>query len=98
MKFAVLAHQLKLGKGDVALNRLDVSPDLGGAEEGMWSVTQLEAQGVRILNRPPALLGRRFGRSRRPPRSGSFWLSRSYSSRATGCEASVNSRNSPVSR
>jgi RimK family alpha-L-glutamate ligase len=47
---------LRLGAGDVALNRLDVSTDLDGVEEGIWSITQLEAQGVRVLNRPPALL------------------------------------------
>jgi RimK family alpha-L-glutamate ligase len=47
---------LQLGPGDVALNRLDVSSDLDGIEEGIWGVTQLEAQGVRVLNRPPALL------------------------------------------
>ncbi len=47
---------LRLQAGDVALNRLDVSPDLDGVEEGIWMVTQLEAQGVRVLNRPPALL------------------------------------------
>jgi RimK family alpha-L-glutamate ligase len=47
---------LELGPGDIALNRLDVSRDLDGVEEGIWSVTQLEAQKVRVLNRPPALL------------------------------------------
>ena len=47
---------LRLGAGDVALNRLDVSRELDGVEEGIWSVTQLEAQGVHVLNRPPALL------------------------------------------
>ncbi len=47
---------LRLGAGDVALNRLDVSTDLDGVEEGIWSITQLEAQRVRVLNRPPALL------------------------------------------
>jgi RimK family alpha-L-glutamate ligase len=47
---------LELGPGDVALNRLDVSEGLDGVEEGIWSVTQLEAQHVRVLNRPPALL------------------------------------------
>jgi RimK family alpha-L-glutamate ligase len=40
----------------VALNRLDVSTQLDGVEEGLWIVNQLEAQGVRILNRAPALL------------------------------------------
>jgi len=47
---------LRLSAGDIALNRLDVSTDLDGVEEGIWSITQLEAQGVRVLNRPPALL------------------------------------------
>jgi RimK family alpha-L-glutamate ligase len=47
---------LELGAGDVALNRLDVSDELDSVEEGIWSVTQLEAQGVRVFNRPPALL------------------------------------------
>ena len=45
-----------LRPGDTALNRLDVSAQLDGVEEGLWIVNQLEAQGVRILNRPPALL------------------------------------------
>jgi RimK family alpha-L-glutamate ligase len=47
---------LQLGAGDIALNRLDVSQDLDSVEEGIWSVTQLEAQQVRVFNRPPALL------------------------------------------
>jgi RimK family alpha-L-glutamate ligase len=47
---------LRLGAGDVALNRLDVSAQLDGVEEGLWIVNQLEAQGVRVLNRAPALL------------------------------------------
>lgn len=47
---------LNLRAGDVALNRLDVSAQLDGVEEGLWIVNQLEAQGVRVLNRPPALL------------------------------------------
>jgi glutathione synthase/RimK-type ligase-like ATP-grasp enzyme len=47
---------LELGAGDIALNRLDVSRDLDSVEEGIWSVTQLEAQKVRVFNQPPALL------------------------------------------
>jgi RimK family alpha-L-glutamate ligase len=47
---------LNLGPGDVALNRLDVSPNLDGVEDGIWIVNQLEAQQVRVLNRPAALL------------------------------------------
>jgi RimK family alpha-L-glutamate ligase len=47
---------LNLGPGDIALNRLDVSPDLDAVEEGIWMVNQLEAQQVLVLNRPAALL------------------------------------------
>ena len=47
---------LNLAAGDIALNRLDVSARLDGVEDGLWIVSQLEAQGVRVLNRPPALL------------------------------------------
>ena len=47
---------LSLGSGDVALNRLDVSEDLAGVEDGNWVVNQLEARGVRVFNRPSALL------------------------------------------
>jgi RimK family alpha-L-glutamate ligase len=54
--FAPRDALLNLRRGDVALNRLDVSPQLDGVEEGLWIVNQLEAQGVRVLNRPPALL------------------------------------------
>lgn len=54
--FAPREALLKLGAGDLALNRLDVSPHLDGVEEGLWIVNQLEAQGVRIFNRPSALL------------------------------------------
>jgi RimK family alpha-L-glutamate ligase len=50
------AALLNLRAGDVALNRLDVSAQLDGVEEGLWILNQLEAQGVRVLNRPPALL------------------------------------------
>jgi glutathione synthase/RimK-type ligase-like ATP-grasp enzyme len=54
--FAPRDALLNLRAGDVALNRLDVSPELDGVEEGLWIVNQLEAQGVRVFNRPPALL------------------------------------------
>ena len=47
---------LRLGRGDIALNRLDISAELDGVEDGIWIVSQLEAQGVRVFNRPPALL------------------------------------------
>jgi [lysine-biosynthesis-protein LysW]--L-2-aminoadipate ligase len=54
--FAPRDALLNLGAGDVALNRLDVSPELDGVEEGLWIVNQLEAQGVLVFNRPAALL------------------------------------------
>ena len=54
--FAPRDALLNPGAGDVALNRLDVSPELDGVEEGLWIVNQLEAQGVLVFNRPPALL------------------------------------------
>ena len=47
---------LHVGPGDLALNRLDVSAQLDGVEDGLWIVNQLEAQDVRVLNRPAALL------------------------------------------
>lgn len=47
---------LGLGPGDVALNRLDVTEGLDGVEDGLWIISQLEAQGVRVFNRPAALL------------------------------------------
>lgn len=46
----------RLGPGDVALNRLDVLPTLGGVEDGLWIIGQLEAHGVRVLNTASALL------------------------------------------
>ena len=45
-----------LGEGDVVLNRLDVTQQLDGVEEGLWMIGRLEAQGARVFNRPPALL------------------------------------------
>jgi RimK family alpha-L-glutamate ligase len=54
--FAPRDALLNLRAGDAALNRLDVSQQLDGVEEGLWIVNQLEAQGVRVFNRPPALL------------------------------------------
>jgi RimK family alpha-L-glutamate ligase len=47
---------LTLGRGDVALGRLDVSEDLAGAEEGLWALERLMDCGVRVLNAPSALL------------------------------------------
>jgi RimK family alpha-L-glutamate ligase len=45
-----------LGPGDVAIVRLDVLPTLDGVEPGLDEVESLEARGVRVLNRPAALL------------------------------------------
>jgi RimK family alpha-L-glutamate ligase len=42
--------------GDVVLSRLDVRPSLDGVEEGLWELGRLEHDGVRVLNRPSALL------------------------------------------
>jgi RimK family alpha-L-glutamate ligase len=47
---------LQLEPGDVALVRLDVAPDLDGVEDGLWIAGRLEAHGVKVLNRPSALL------------------------------------------
>jgi RimK family alpha-L-glutamate ligase len=46
-----------LGPGDVAITRVDVLPSLDGVEPGLDEVRELEARGVRVLNRPDALLG-----------------------------------------
>ena len=45
-----------LGPGDVALGRLDVLPTLDGVDDGLWSLGELAAAGVRVLNGPSALL------------------------------------------
>jgi RimK family alpha-L-glutamate ligase len=47
---------LTLGRGDVALARLDVREDLDGVEEGLWSIERLRDAGVRVVNPPAALL------------------------------------------
>ena len=46
----------RLGPGDVALARLDVSPTLDRVEAGMVEITALGRRGVRLLNRPAALV------------------------------------------
>ena len=45
-----------LGEGDTAVLRLDVLPTLDGVEPGLEHVPELEERGVRILNRPHALV------------------------------------------
>jgi [lysine-biosynthesis-protein LysW]--L-2-aminoadipate ligase len=42
--------------GDVAIGRLDVSEQLDGIEPGLWELARLEGAGVRVLNRPRALV------------------------------------------
>lgn len=45
-----------LGGGDFAIGRLDVSEHLDGIEVGLWELARLEGAGVRVLNRPRALV------------------------------------------
>lgn len=45
-----------LNAGDVAIGRLDVEERLDGIEIGLWELAQLEGAGVRVLNRPRALV------------------------------------------
>jgi len=47
---------LTLGRGDVALARLDVRHTLDGVEDGLWALERLEEAGVRVLNRPSAVV------------------------------------------
>ena len=47
---------LTLGRGDVALARVDVSESLDGPEEGLWALERLTDCGVLVLNAPRALL------------------------------------------
>ena len=46
----------RLGAGDVALLRLDVSPMLDRVEPGLGEIAALKRRGVRLLNPPAALL------------------------------------------
>jgi RimK family alpha-L-glutamate ligase len=45
-----------LGAGDLAIGRLDVAERLDGIEIGLWELARLEGAGVRVLNRPRALV------------------------------------------
>jgi [lysine-biosynthesis-protein LysW]---L-2-aminoadipate ligase len=42
--------------GDIAIGRLDVEERLDGIETGLWELARLEGAGVRVLNRPRALV------------------------------------------
>lgn len=42
--------------GDVAIGRIDVEARLDGIEDGLWELARLEGEGVRVLNRPRALV------------------------------------------
>jgi [lysine-biosynthesis-protein LysW]---L-2-aminoadipate ligase len=42
--------------GDLAIGRLDVAERLDGIEIGLWELARLEGAGVRVLNRPRALV------------------------------------------
>jgi [lysine-biosynthesis-protein LysW]--L-2-aminoadipate ligase len=45
-----------LTEGDIAIGRLDVAEALDGIEVGLWELARLEGSGVRVLNRPGALV------------------------------------------
>jgi [lysine-biosynthesis-protein LysW]---L-2-aminoadipate ligase len=47
---------LTLGRGDVALARLDVREQVDGVEDGLGALERLEDAGVTVLNSPAALL------------------------------------------
>jgi [lysine-biosynthesis-protein LysW]--L-2-aminoadipate ligase len=48
---------LGLGRGDVALARLDVRRSLDGVEDGLWALERLVEAGVTVLNHPAAVVG-----------------------------------------
>src|SRR5690349_17868261 len=47
---------LALGRGDVALARLDVRRSLDGVEDGLWASERLAEAGVTVLNDPNAVV------------------------------------------
>jgi RimK family alpha-L-glutamate ligase len=47
---------LTLGRGDIALGRLDVCAGLDGVEDGLWALDRLAEGGIRVLNRPSSVL------------------------------------------
>jgi RimK family alpha-L-glutamate ligase len=47
---------LGLGRGDVALSRLDVRRSLDGVEDGLWALERLAEGGVTVLNDPAAVV------------------------------------------
>ncbi len=50
------AALLGLGRGDVALARLDVRRSLDGVEDGLWALERLAEAGVTVLNDPAAVV------------------------------------------
>ncbi len=46
---------VRLGRGDVALGRIDVMASLDGVERGLWTLDLLERRGVTVLNRRRSL-------------------------------------------
>jgi len=47
---------LALGRGDVAVARLDVRRSLDGVEDGLWALERLAEAGVTVLNGPDAVV------------------------------------------
>jgi [lysine-biosynthesis-protein LysW]--L-2-aminoadipate ligase len=47
---------VRLGRGDLAVARVDVLPQLDGVEAGLWRLPVLERHGAHVLNGPVALL------------------------------------------
>jgi [lysine-biosynthesis-protein LysW]---L-2-aminoadipate ligase len=47
---------LGLGRGDVALSRLDVRRSLDGVEDGLWALERLAEGGITVLNDPASVV------------------------------------------